>query len=83
MLVRYLLDYRQTLTTPRLLEQFWKEERPPNVMTIVTLYNRSGFSRTVRCLTVLTAPSLQTKFYDDSDTSVRDKYIAAAILERE
>ena len=38
---------RPILTTSRLLGQFWKEERQPNLMTIVTLYNRSGLNRTL------------------------------------
>ena len=37
---------RPILETPRSLGQSWKEERPPNLMTIVTLYNRMGLSRT-------------------------------------
>ena len=46
---------RPILTTSRLLGQFWEEERPPNLMTVVTLYNRTGLSRTLRCQMVLTA----------------------------
>ena len=89
---------RPILATPRLLGQFWKEERLPNLMTIDTLYNRTGLGRILRCQTVLTARSLATtrinmawcsenvicrQTNDDSDTSVRDKYIAASILERQ
>ena len=42
-------DSETDFETPRLLEQFWKEESPPNLMTIVTLYNRTGLSRALRC----------------------------------
>ena len=35
---------RPILTTSKLLGQFWKEERQPNLMTIVTLYNRTGWA---------------------------------------
>ena len=37
-----------SLTTSILLGQFWIEESPPNLMTIVALYNRTGLSCTVR-----------------------------------
>ena len=75
-----------------MLGQFWKEESAESDdYNIVTLYNRTG-------LRVLKARSLPTmrinmarcgenvtcrQTNDDSDTSVHDKYIAAAISERQ